>query len=493
VKRRRKEMARFNGKTVNPTLTENKAGGQAYQESPELEFVSLMLTSMVQDTFYEKSDDTIKRIEKLIQNMPNKLFAAKASIYARNEFGMRSVSHVAAASIAKEVKGEEWTQRYFSKVVRRVDDMSEILSAYKVLAGLSKLRPIPNAVKKGFAKAFNRFDEYVLAKYQGKGKDVSLVDIVNCIHPVPNERNRQALQKLIKDELKCTETYNAKMTEAGKATKNGTEKEKAAAKAVVWSEFLAKGKSIEYFALLRNLRNIFEQASVADQKTAIELLCDPDLIKKSLVLPFRYDTAYSELKSLNSRPLMIGLTRACETALNNVPTLPGKTLIVIDSSGSMSGKPIQNASLLGSIIYKSNNDSDMMFFSDDANYVQVNPLTDIFTMREQIVNKCQMGGTNFPAIFQRAKEAYERIIILSDMQGWVGYHTPKNEFNKYKAKYNCPNCKIYSFDLAGQGTLQFPENNVYALAGFSEKIFDMMKMLESDKNAMVNTINAIEI
>ena len=42
--------------------------------------------------------------------------------------------------------------------------------------------------------------------------------------------------------------------------------------------------------------------------------------------------------------------------------------------------------------------------------------------------------------------------------------------------------KFYSFDLAGYGTLQIPQKDVYCLAGFSDKIFDIMKYYESDKN-----------
>lgn len=49
---------------------------------------------------------------------------------------------------------------------------------------------------------------------------------------------------------------------------------------------------------------------------------------------------------------------------------------------------------------------------------------------------------------------------------------------------------MYSIDLAGYGTLQVPEKDVYCLAGFSEKIFDLMMYLEEDKNALLNTIKA---
>ena len=73
------------------------------------------------------------------------------------------------------------------------------------------------------------------------------------------------------------------------------------------------------------------------------------------------------------------------------------------------------------------------------------------------------------------------------MQGWIGRHTPTKELNKYKADFNV-NPAVYSFDLSGYGSMQFPEQNVYCLAGFSEKVFDIMKLMEQDKKALVSEI-----
>ncbi len=84
-------------------------------------------------------------------------------------------------------------------------------------------------------------------------------------------------------------------------------------------------------------------------------------------------------------------------------------------------------------------------------------------------------------------------MILSDMQGWMGYNTPVRTFNAYKTKFNA-NPKIYSWDLNNEGgTMEFPEENVLCLAGWSEKIFDVMKLLEQDRQALINTIEAISL
>jgi 60 kDa SS-A/Ro ribonucleoprotein len=94
--------------------------------------------------------------------------------------------------------------------------------------------------------------------------------------------------------------------------------------------------------------------------------------------------------------------------------------------------------------------------------------------------------------FQVANKKYDRIFILSDMQGREGYNTPTSDLAEYSRRTNCKPF-IYSMDLAGYGTLQFPENKVFCIAGFSERIFDIVKILEQDKEALIKEIEKIEL
>jgi hypothetical protein len=157
----------------------------------------------------------------------------------------------------------------------------------------------------------------------------------------------------------------------------------------------------------------------------------------------------------------------------------------------MNGQPLEIGSLFASVLYKTN-DADLILFSNDGMFYNPNPLDTALSIAKQIQQKAQGGGTNFHSIFQTANKPYNRIIILSDMQAWIGYDTPKASFTEYKNRTKS-NPAIYSFDLAGHGTMQFPERNVYALAGFSEKIFDVMANLEQDREALINKIKSVVI
>lgn len=474
-------MSKFNTKSTG-TKTVNLAGGEAYAQSPELELVSILLTSFASDQFYRSGADTFDRLKYLVSSC-DKLFVAKAAVYTRTKFGMRSISHVVASELGKHISGEKWAKDFYKAIVYRPDDMMEIIAYHTANNG-----KIPMSLKKGFAKAFDKFDKYALGKYRGESKGFKLIDIVNLVHPKPVEGNKDAINALVKGELRSFDTLETELTKAGQEA--DTEEQKDELKKEAWTK-LIKEKKIGYFALLRNLRNIIEQAPDILSE-ALELLVSERLIKKSLVLPFRFTTAYEEIQKLNSgkgvRETLVALNKAVDISIANVPKFEGNTLVVLDVSGSMSGKPAQIGSLFSAVLVKSNN-ADFMVFSDRAAYRNVNPMDSTITIANSM--RFSDGGTNFHSIFQSANKKYDRIIILSDMQGWIGHHTPNAPFNQYK-KATGADPYIYSFDLSGYGSMQFPERNVFALTGFSDKIFHVMKLLETDKKALINEIKRIE-
>jgi 60 kDa SS-A/Ro ribonucleoprotein len=462
--------------------TLNLAGGKAHAQSSKMELVSILLTSMLEKQFYRDADQTAVRLRELVCASEDKTFVAKAALYARNEAGMRSVTHLVAGELAKAVKGAPWTARFFDKIIRRPDDALEVLAYYMGKFG----KPVPNALKKGLGAALARFDEYQVAKYRRSDAAISLVDVVNLVHPPHTE----ALSKLVKGTLKAAETWETKLTQAGQAAES--EEEAGDLKREAW-ENLVRDRKIGYFALLRNLRNILQIAPDVEAD-AIAMLKDEKLIRKSLVLPFRYLTALEALQGANlanAGRVMAALSDAVDKSLANVPRFEGKTLIALDDSGSMMGKPIKIGALFTAVLAKSN-DTDVLLFSDTARYVSLNTGDSTLTLAQWIEGQAIASGTNFHCIFQEAKRAYDRVVILSDMQGWMGHHTPAGPFAAYKQRMKA-DPKVFSFDLQGYGTLQFPERNVFCLAGFSDKTMDTLTFLDSDKQALLKQIEAVEL
>lgn len=475
-------MSRFN-KTATAEPVTNLAGGEAFAQSRALELVSILLTSFAGDTYYRSADDTAARLAALVGDDPE--FSARAILYARNQFGMRSISHVGASHLAPFASGKAWAPAFYKALVRRPDDMLETVAYHR-----GRGEKLSGAMKKGFAAAFDKFDAYQLGKYRGDGKAYRLLDLANLLHPTPTERNAEALKALMNDELRAEGTWEMMLTQAGQNAE--TPEQKAALKAGVWLQLLT-GKKLGYFALLRNLRNIIQQAPKA-VPLALAQLVDPELIRKSLVLPFRFSTAYRELMNAQgpeARQAVLALGRAADISLANVPKLEGRTLVALDVSGSMNGRPAEIGALFAAVFAKAMN-ADLLTFDDRATFRQIDAGNSTLSIAEGL--RFYGGGTSFHCIFEAmGSTPFDRVIILSDMQAWVesaSYGHPGNPSASLAAYRRASGCDpaIWSFDLKGYGTLQFPERKVRALSGFSEKLLELMPVLESDPQALVKAV-----
>ncbi len=487
-------MSRFNvfSKAKSAPDTVNRAGGEAYRASAEYRLASLMLTSFVTNQFYRDANGALNELADLIEKVEPG-FAARAAVYARKVYGMRTITHAAAALLSKRLSGHPDAKAFYNQIVVRPDDMLEIRAAQKQL-DQSKLT---NGMKKGFAAAFDRFDGYQIAKYRASNKDIKLVDMVNLVHPVPTQRNAAALQALVDGTLTNTETWEAKLSAAGTAATSA--EDKADRKANAWADLLRENK-LGYFALLRNLRNILAQAPDL-VSLACEQLVDERRLRGSKVLPFRLLTAYKQFPGAdkNERKVLDALERAADLACANLPQLDN-TLVVVDNSGSMAcavagsqhAKCNETGALFGFALAKRSG-ADLMEFGTSARMIPYrNSQTALgFAMNFEKNNKVG-HGTDFKAIFDAAKRKYDRIVIFSDMQGWLGYNCPKDAFKQYKHRTGADPF-IYSVDLAGYGSLQFPERKVATLAGFSEKVFETMALAETDPQALIELVRGVEL
>lgn len=468
---------RSRGKAAPNTV--NLAGGRAFTQTAKLEFVSVLLTTFLEDEFYRSEKQTIETLRALIGKVGDPRFIAQAALYARHTCGMRSVSHLVAGELARSVKGAGWTKGFYARVVRRPDDVMETLGYYLAVYG----RPVPNSLKKGLGAALAGFDEHQLAKYRREHGTFKLVDAVNLVRPPATP----ALSKLVRGELAPAATWETQLTQAGVAE---TAEQVAAAKSQAWAQLVREHK-LGYLALLRNVRNILTHAPEVVEELARQL-ADECAVRRSLVFPFQFLSAVDVLKQGNlpgAGRVMDALNEAVDHSLANVPVFEGSTLVALDSSGSMAGRPQTIGSLFAATLVKATG-ADLMLFSDSARYVSLNRRDTTLTAAQSI--PFISGGTNFPAIFERANRAYDRIVILSDMQGWIGGGAPVQAFADYEKRHRAAP-RIFSFDLKGHGTLQFPRERVYCLAGWSDRVFEIMQKLDRDPEALVREVESVPL
>lgn len=364
-------MAKFNEKKMAKQPTErNFMGEMAFKMEDKEELISTVMTTFLQGEYYEKEATKIARIQELLKKV-DPLFAAKLAIYARNEGNLRSVTHFVAAEIAKYVSGSEWGKRFYNKIVVRPDDMSEIVSAYAHINGMSQkdISKIPNAMKGGFKTALERLDAYQLDKYKMKNREVSLIDLIRLFHPKGNQKNAEAFKRLVNGEslegLYETKILEKEMTKAGQLTKGATEDEKKEAKHEAIAEILGNVKGMPIMNLIRNLRNIILYAPDKVEDACAQLRIK-DKILNSRLLPFRFATAYAEIEKMTwdkpntdtaiafesdkaegeltkaqfdslKRSVLDALEDAIQYSVENIPELEGNVAILVDHSGSCRG------------------------------------------------------------------------------------------------------------------------------------------------------------
>ena len=223
-------------------------------------------------------------------------------------------------------------------------------------------------------------------------------------------------------------------------------------------------------------------------------MCNEKLIKRSKVLPFRFLTAWKALPFDAPRKIQVALNKAADIAVSNVPEFKGKTCVIIDESGSMECGATGNnsityfdiAMMYGASLFKSN-DADVILFSESAWYEKWNPADSVISLATK--RSANGGWTRLDRAFNKLDKAYDRIVVLSDMQT-AG--SANGTFDNYKRKYNC-DPYVYSFDLSGYKASAFPEGKVIPIGGFSEQAFDVMQKTEIDKNALINEVRAIEL
>ena len=143
---------KFNLTNKGKDTTVNYMGAKAYKMTPEMELYSTVVTCMVDDSYYESNTDRICRIKNLIAKCSPE-FVARLAVYARTEMNLRSVPMILAVELAKLYSGNEIVKRAVAGVVKRADEITEILAYYQIAnkrEGSKKLNQLSKQIQKGF-------------------------------------------------------------------------------------------------------------------------------------------------------------------------------------------------------------------------------------------------------------------------------------------------------------------------------------------------------
>jgi hypothetical protein len=361
-------------------------------------------------------------------------------------------------------------------------------------------------VKRGIADAVVRlYHERSLLKYDSDGSRVRFGDVIDLTHPMAKDERqgdlfRHALDRRhqrdnpLPGSLTVLAARAALMALPVEQRREITDPTVLGAAGMTW-EALAGWRqtamdaaaweavipTMGYWALLRNLRN-FDQAGVADvvAETVAAKLSDPDEVARSRVLPMRFLSAYNAAPSLR---WAYPLEKALQHALAKVPALDGRTLILIDTSGSMNSAFSKDgtlrcwdaATVFGLALAARAQDATVVSFSDATRvFPRVDGESVLAAVRRfRDGGYFHGGGTETEQAVRQHYDRHDRVVILTDEQ--AHWHGRADVTTAVPAQV-----PVYTWNLAGYRIGHAaPAGNRATFGGLSDAAFAMIPLLEA--------------
>ena len=509
------QAMKYNSIVKKGNTVSNHEGARAYAMTPEMELYTAVVSSCLCDSFYESGNSRAGRIAQLVRKV-DPVFVAKLAVYARTKMNLRSIPLLLIVELAGIHNGDSLVSDAIAGTVLRADEIMELLACYQWInsdgRGIKKLNRLSKQVQKGLSAAFNRFDEYQFAKYDRKGLGVTLRDALFLVHPKAEDDARQAIfDKIAARALETPYTWETQLSDLGQQS-FASEEEKKAAIRQLWEELLDSGK-LGYMALLRNLRNILKAEVSAEHVSALcGRLADKTEVVRSKQLPFRFLAAYKEIlacRSAYSTAVLSALEEAADVSVANLDGfgLGANVLVASDVSGSMMSPVSPKSSieyydigiLLGMLL-KSRCASVVSGMFGDTWKVLDLPQKSVLSNTVQMrMREGEVGySTNGHKVIAWLAEngiRMDKVMIFTDCQMWDSSFSGQSlekSWDRYKKI--CPEARLYLFDLAGYGAapVRLPGRDVTLIAGWSDRVFDVLAAIEHGEDAL-SEINSIII
>lgn len=494
-----------------PVAARTFEGAPAYARDAKSELFLLAVSLMGMDgTFYEKAGDRDDRYASLVRAvaLEDPEWIAKFVPWLRDSAAMRTAAVVAGAEAAKALldAGKPGARQVIASALQRADEPGELIAYWRSRYG----RKLPVAVNRGIADAVKRlYSEFSLLKWDSREASVRFADVIELVNPryhlkeygtwrdalyryaieVRHGRGNEVPESL--PMIRASIALRARAAEdasvlldAGALKAAGMTWEDALSlagkrldKAALWSALVP---SMGAMALVRNLRNMDEAGvpdSVAEQVAA--RISDPEQVRRSRQFPFRFLAAYRAVPSLRwSYPL----EKALNASLSNVPELKGRTLVLVDRSGSMfdgispkSGlNRADTAALFGTALALRSEYADLVEFGTTSQPVKLAKGESVLKAIGRFGN---LGGTyTADAIRRHYRDGFHgRVVIITDEQ--AAGMAPSSVLPE--------RVPMYTWNLAGYQHGHAPSGlgTRHGFGGLTDHAFRLIPMLEAGRDA----------
>lgn len=499
----------------SPIVTQRAAAGTTYEGAPgfardaKSELFLLAVANMVaENTFYEAAADGDDRFERLIAQVAvdDPEWTSRMLGWLRAEANMRSAALVGALEAARALvaAGVPGSRAMVASVLQRADEPGEALAYWTSRHG----RAVPKPIKRGIADAVGRlYTQYALLKYDTASRGFRFADVLELTHPSPSTPEQGdlfawALARRHRRDPECPPSLAMVSANAALRSAAATDPtvmldtDALRAAGMTWEDVLSMvGSTVDkdviwtkliptmgYMALLRNLRN-FDDAGVSDAvaEQVCQRLADPTQVAASRQFPFRFLAAYR-----NTRTLRWGraLEKALTASLSNVAGLPGRTLILVDLSGSMSSRAGgRNSDLTRADVAKVfgaglalRTDPTLVWFDGESGQVDVPRGGSLLRLIESFPQRG--GGTNTALAVRRWYRRHDRVVIVTDEQA----HYTGDANVAASVPERVP---VYTWNLGGYRLGHAPSGTGtrHTFGGLTDQGFRVIPLLERGRDA----------
>jgi hypothetical protein len=394
--------------------------------------------------------------------------------------------------------------------VSRPDEPAEALAYWLATYG----RKIPGGIRRGIGDgASAKYNQMAFIKWDGGDKAVRMADVIELCHPTPAGLMQSKLFKYMLDSRRDPKTpisealpmlekraaFLALPDKAKRDLLEGDDSEQFMREAgITWEQASSWGAMtaqvweslipvMGYMALLRNLRN-FQEAGVsaAATKLVVDRLSEQTAVLTSRQLPFRFYSAY---KAATGGQWATALETAMQFSAGNVPALPGKTLVLVDTSGSMSQiglsakgtvTPVMAGALFGVALASKGEQVDLFGFADGTFRHQVKKGAGILREAERFCGRVgEVGhGTQTAAALKATFKGHDRVIVVTDEQSFGGYRGNVGA----QVPADVP---VYAFNIGGYAPAMLDTSTTrHQLGGLTDHTFAMIPLIEAGQRAV---------
>lgn len=487
-------------------------GAPGYRHDLKSELFLLAVSNMVgEDTFYESASVRDDRYAALAREVAvaDPGWTAAFLRWLRGEANMRSASLVGAIESARAMvrAGIGGSRAIVTSVLQRADEPGEAVGYWLSRYG----RSIPKPVKRGIADAAVRlYNERSLLKYDTAAHAVRFADVLELTHPsasagkpwqadlfrvaLERRHNRDALSvgdlrmlaanAALRAEAACWPDVlldEKRLSEAGMTWEDALSLAGSGVdKARLWEAMVP---SMGYMAQLRNLRNL-DEAGVSDRVAArvAARLADRAEVAASRQLPFRFMSAYENAPTLRWGH---ALDTALSLSLRNLPALPGRSLVLVDTSASMTSTPLSKrssvtpakaAALFGVALASKlgSHNVDLVGFADGVFWHRMGRNDSVLRQVAKFTARTgEVGhGTDIAGALAAAYHMHDRVFVISDMQTMTADTSAAIPAT----------VPLYGFNLGGYRPTAYPTGpNRHEFGGLTDATFRMIPLIEAGR------------